>query len=414
VKRVIYDIALFLFPVLLRLVSPIHAKAKLMIDGRKHWEEELENSTLDGPTIWFHCASLGEFEQGRPLIEHIKKSHPNYGIFITFFSPSGYEVRKDYEVADYICYLPFDNKRNAIKLIELVNPSMAIFIKYEFWYNYLSELKNKRIPTFSISAIFRPDQQFFKKNGQFFRKMLACFDQFFVQNEASKNLLNKQGFNNVMVSGDTRFDRVKEVCSNPDKNVIASQFKGHGKVMVIGSSWPEDIEVLLPIINSSENKLKFIIAPHEVEKSKINKLCSKITSDFQLYSQVSDAKIHESKVLIIDNIGMLSSLFQYGDIAYIGGAFGEGLHNILEAATFGMPIVFGRGKDNHKYQEAVDLVDLGGAFEISDSPELKKLLDRLLDDEAYLESTSKICSDYVDKNAGATERIMNSLINYLN
>lgn len=385
-----------------------------MINGREDWEEELKNNMFDGPKIWFHCASLGEFEQGRPLIEHIKKTYPDYGIFITFFSPSGYVIRKNYEEANFISYLPFDSKNNAVKFIGLLNPSLAIFIKYEFWYYYLSELKHRGIPTFSVSAIFRQEQQFFKKNGQFFRKMLECFDQFFVQNEISKYLLNEQGFNNVTISGDTRFDRVKEICSNPTKNEIARKFKGHEKIMVIGSSWPEDINVLLPIINSSEYKMKFIIAPHEVEKSKIKKLCSEITTDFQLYSQANNATIHQSRVLIIDNIGILSSLFQYGDIAYIGGSFGEGLHNILEAATFGMPVIFGRGQDNHKYQEAVDLVELGGAFEVSDSNELKKVLNTLFANASNLDKASKISSDYINKNAGATGRIMDYLINHLN
>ncbi len=385
-----------------------------MINGREDWEEELKNNMFDGPKIWFHCASLGEFEQGRPLIELIKKTYPDYGIFITFFSPSGYVIRKNYEEANFISYLPFDSKNNAAKFIGLLNPSLAIFIKYEFWYYYLSELKNRGIPTFSVSAIFRQEQQFFKKNGQFFRKMLECFDQFFVQNETSKYLLNEQGFNNVTISGDTRFDRVKEICSNPTKNEIARKFKGHEKIMIIGSSWPEDINVLLPVINSSEYKMKFIIAPHEIEKSKIKKLCSEITTDFQLYSQANNATIHQSRVLIIDNIGILSSLFQYGDIAYIGGSFGDGLHNILEAATFGMPVIFGRGQDNHKYQEAVDLVELGGAFEVSDSNELKKVLNTLFDNASNLDKASKISSDYINKNAGATGRIMDYLTNHLN
>lgn len=384
-----------------------------MMEGRKDWENELKKNTFTGPIIWIHCASLGEFEQGRPLIEQIKKDYPKYGIFITFFSSSGYEVRKEYNLADYICYLPFDSRNNAKKFIEILNPSIAVFIKYEFWYYYLLELKKNQIPTFSISTIFRPEQQFFKKNGQFFREMLSCFDHFFVQNEVSKELLNEQGFNHVTVSGDTRFDRVKEICSNPKKIEIANQFKGKDKVMVIGSSWPEDIEVLLPVINDSGYKVKFIIAPHEIGKEKIKSLTKDIVIDYQLYSEADPATINSAKVLVIDNIGLLSSLYQYGEIAYIGGAFGEGLHNILEAATFGMPIIFGRGKDNSKYQEAVDLVRLGGAFEVSDSREVKRIIDGLLDDRGKLESTSKICSDYVNNNSGATKMIMDYLNEYL-
>lgn len=383
-----------------------------MIDGRMNWENELKKNISDAPKVWIHCASLGEFEQGRPLIERIKKHHPTHKIFITFFSPSGYEIRKNYAEADYISYLPFDNREDASTFIELLNPSMAIFIKYEFWYYYLTELKSKQIPVFSVSASFRVEQQFFKKSGSFFRKMLSCFDHFFVQNDTSKQLLVGQGINSVTVSGDTRFDRVKEICSRPRKIETAQRFKGNDKVMVVGSSWPEDIEVLLPIINDPEQKLKFIIAPHEVEKSKIKKICDSITVDFQLFSQADIASIHQSKLLIIDNIGMLSSLYQYGEIAYIGGAFGEGLHNILEAATFGMPIVFGKGTKNVKFQEAVDLVKQGGAFEVSDADELKQTIHGLLSDSNSLDKAAKICSDYVQDHAGATEKVMDYINKY--
>ncbi len=384
-----------------------------MSEGRKNWESALKNNIPTGPKIWFHCASLGEFEQGRPLIEQIKKEHPEYGIIITFFSSSGYEVRKDYDGADYICYLPFDSGKNAKKFIDLLNPSMAIFIKYEFWHYYLSELREQKVPTFSVSAIFRPDQPFFKRNGQFFRNMLAGFEHFFVQNEASKQLLKNQGFDNVTVSGDTRFDRVKEICSHPKSIKIAQLFKGVDKVMIIGSSWPEDIELLLHFINDNNNKIKFIIAPHEIGKEKIRKLTGGITVSFQLYSSADPNAINTAKVLIIDNIGLLSSLYQYGDIAYIGGAFGEGLHNILEAATFGMPILFGKGKDNIKYQEAIDLVNLGGAFEVSNYKELKGIMKEIFEDEAQRQKASMICADYVNNNAGATERIMDFLNKYL-
>lgn len=384
-----------------------------MVDGRNDWESELKKNTTTGPKVWFHCASLGEFEQGRPLLEQMKRDHPEYGIFITFFSPSGYEAMKNYDLADYIFYLPFDSSINAKKFIELLKPSMAIFIKYEFWHYYLLELKKRKIPTFSVSAIFRSDQQFFKKRSHFFRNMLMGFEHFFVQNETSRQLLNSHGFDNVSVSGDTRFDRVKEICSNPHAIEIAALFKSSEKVMVIGSSWPDDIEVLLPYINDKKNRIKFIIAPHEVGKEKIKKLVKGIAVKYQIYSKADPNTIHSAKVLIINNIGMLSSLYQYGEIAYIGGAFGEGLHNILEAATFGLPIIFGKGKDNNKYQEAVDLLRLGGAFEISDSQELKTTMDGMLDDHMKLESASKICSDYVNNNSGATKKIMTFLDNYL-
>ena len=413
-KQRIYDIALFCFPILLRLIRPLHKKADLMIQGRKDWESDLAKQTFNGKKVWVHCASLGEFEQGRPLIERIKELYLGHSIIVTFFSPSGYEVKKDYDQADYICYLPFDGKTTSKRFINMLKPDVAIFIKYEFWYYYLKELERNRIPTFSVSAIFRPEQQFFKKRGHFFREMLACFDHLFVQNESSKKLLNLQGFNSVTVSGDTRFDRVKEICSNPKKIEIADQFKSNEKVLVVGSSWPEDIELLLPIINNPEVKLKFIIAPHEVEKAKIKKICDGIKSDFQLYSNTNIETVQLSKVLIIDNIGMLSSLYQYGEIAYIGGAFGEGVHNILEAATFGKPVIFGRGKDNKKYQEAIDLLMLGGAFEISSTNEIELVLENLLNNNGVLQKASNVSEGYVNSKTGATNVVMNYLSKYLN
>jgi len=289
---------------------------------------------------------------------------------------------------------------------------LAIFIKYEFWYNYLIELKNNNVPTLLVSGIFRPDQQFFKKGRSFFKEMLNCFDHFFVQNETSRNLLSSIGLENVTVSGDTRFDRVKEICSNPRDIPLAEKFSGKEIVMVIGSSWPEDMEVLLPLINS-EIQLKFIIAPHEIEKEKIQRLIDGIRCNFQLYSNANGDTISSAKALIIDNIGLLSSLYHYGKIAYIGGAFGEGLHNILEAATFGMPIFFGKGKDNHKYQEATDLLALGAAFEVSNSTETMNLVKDLIEDPKKLYSLGVVSSDYVHKNAGATEIITHHIDKYL-
>lgn len=385
-----------------------------MIDGRMNWEKDLADHSLTGKRVWIHCASLGEFEQGRPLIESVKNAHPNHSIIVTFFSSSGYEVRKDYDQADYVCYLPFDGKTESNRFIELLKPDLAIFVKYEFWYHYLNELKRREIPIFSISAIFRAEQQFFKKSGSFFREMLSCFDHFFVQNESSKSLLNSQGFENVTVSGDTRFDRVTEICANPQSVEVVEVFKGINDVMVIGSSWPDDIQVLLPIINDSTTQLKFIIAPHEIEHENIKKLCDGINVDYQLFSQADQKTIQSCKVLIIDSIGLLSSLYQYGEIAYIGGAFGEGLHNILEAATFGMPIVFGKGKDNHKYKEAIDLVELGGAYEISSSNEIKSVLDQVFGREEKLEELSNISKEYVISKTGASAIIMDYLRKYLN
>ncbi len=412
-KQRIYDIALFSFPILLRLISPFHKKAKLMIEGRLNWEKDLLDFTTAGKRIWIHCASLGEFEQGRPLIELIKRQYPKNKIVVTFFSSSGFEVMKSYKDADYIGYLPFDSKKNAQRFIEVLKPSIAIFIKYEFWHHYLSELKKKGIPVFSVSALFRKEQQFFKKNGGFSRRMLFCFNHFFVQNNVSAQLLKKLGFDNVTISGDTRFDRVKEICSNPERNEIAEIFKGNEKVLVIGSSWPADMDVLLPFINDLDNPIKVIIAPHEIGVDKINKLVKGINVNYQLYSNPNRKKLVNAKVLIVDNIGLLSSLYQYGDIAYVGGSFGDGLHNILEAATFGLPLIFGKAKGNNKYQEAIDLLKLGGAFEVSNAQELGIILKRLILDETYHNKVSKLSSGYVTDNVGATETIINSLNKYL-
>jgi len=352
-----------------------------------------------------HCASLGEFEQGRPIVEAIKKNHPSCSLVLTFFSPSGYEVQKNYELADLVLYLPFDSPRNAARFIELVNPAFAIFIKYEFWYNYLSQLKSRRIPAYLVSGIFRHEQFFFKKGGSFFREMLHCFDHFFVQNAASKQLLNSIGLQNVTISGDTRFDRVVDICSKPMSIEVAKKFADQHMVMVIGSSWSEDMEVLYPLINGALD-IKFIIAPHEIEKSEIRKITDGLSCTYQLFSEAGEEGLLDVRVLVIDNIGMLSSLYQYGEMAYIGGAFGEGLHNTLEAATFGMPIVFGRGKDNHKYQEAIDLVKLGGAFEVSTANELQQIISSLLHDSDKLDKVSAISRKYVKNHAGATSIFM--------
>ena len=346
-------------------------------------------------------------------MEKMKELYPDLAIIVTFFSSSGYEVQKNYELADCVCYLPFDLKSEAKKFIDLLKPDMAIFVKYEFWYNFLSELKAREIPTVSVSTIFRPQQQFFKRNGQFFREMLDSFQHFFVQNDISKKLLLEQGYRNVTISGDTRFDRVIEIAEQAKDVQLVQAFKGSSKTMVIGSSWPDDMKVLLPIINEPKINLKFVIAPHEVERTKVEKLCRDIVVDYQLFSYPNIEKIEGCRVLIIDSIGLLSSLYRYGDIAYVGGAFGDGLHNILEPATFGLPVIFGKGKDNYKFQEATDLLKLGGAFEIENSMELRRIVERLLDDDGKLKQTSKICKDYVHANSGATNHIMNHLASYL-
>lgn len=411
--KVLYNSGISLFSILLRLLSPFHEKASLMTKGRRGWEAKIIEANLGHGSVWFHCASLGEFEQGRPIMEAIKRKFPGIRMVVTFFSSSGYEVRKNFEMADLVLYLPFDSPGNARKFIGLISPRIVIFIKYEFWHNYLKELKKRAIPVFLVSGIFRDEQKFFRKGWDFFRNMLTCFDHFFVQNEQSQTLLHSIGFQNVTVAGDTRFDRVMEICSRPKQIDLAKLFANNSTVMVIGSSWPQDMEVLLPLINDETNSLKFIIAPHEIEKSKIQKLTQSLKCNFQLYSEAQPEQMGEARVLIIDNIGLLSSLYQYGDLAYIGGAFGDGLHNILEAATFGMPIIFGKGKDNHKYQEATDLVAQGGAFEVSHSEELIRVVEGLISIKKLLSQASNISSAYVRNHAGATATVMKHIETYL-
>ncbi|MCG8306078.1 MAG: 3-deoxy-D-manno-octulosonic acid transferase [Cytophagales bacterium] len=412
-KKILYDIALGSLPVLLRLSSPFYPKAKLMTRGRRNWQKKLSAKEFTGKKVWIHCASLGEFEQGRPLIESVKKNYPHHSVIVTFFSSSGYEIQKDYKLADLVCYLPFDGAKSSRLFIDILDPDVAIFVKYEFWYYYLKELKSRKTPTFSVSSIFRPEQHFFKKNGKFFREMLLCFDHFFVQNENSKALLSDLDLENVTVSGDTRFDRVAQICSEPKRIELVEKFKGSSKVLVIGSSWPEDMEVLYPVIHKERVGLKFVIAPHEIEPAKIKNLCRGLKVRYQLFSSMESNTISEAKVLIIDNIGLLSSLYQYGEMAYIGGAFGEGLHSVLEAATFGIPVFFGKGKDNHKYQEAADLVKRGGAFEINHVGELEANIVQLLSNEKRINEVSEISKDYVNSKVGATDKIMNHLKRYL-
>ena len=401
------------FPVFLQIAALFHHKAKLMINGRKNWEKDLSARRPGGKIIWFHCASVGEFEQARPVIESIKISYPGYKIAVSFFSPSGYHAAKNNDLIDLITYLPFDNRKNARKFIEILKPELAVFIKYEFWYYFLAELKKHGITTLSVSSIFREDQQFFKKKENIFRKMLMNFDHFFVQDQTSGDLLRGVGIENVTISGDTRFDRVMEILQAPLDIPIAEQFKNGQKVMVAGSSWPEDMEVIYPAINDQQINLKFIVAPHEVEPAKIRRLCSGIRSEYVLFSKADPKTVSNYRVLVIDNIGMLSSLYRYGEMAYIGGAFGDGLHNILEPAVYGIPVIFGKDKSNRKFREAIDLVNLGGAFEVENSRDFMGILQKFLKDEEALNKASQIAGGYVESNAGATNRIMEKLHKFI-
>jgi len=405
-SRLFYQVGINAYTLLLYGVSPFHAKAKKMIAGRWHLFTDIEKKVSQNkqPVVWFHCASLGEFEQGRPVLEKITTDYPQYKIFLTFFSPSGYEVRKNYPGADFIYYLPLDSPANARQFLDLVKPKVAFFVKYEFWYNYLSELKQRQIPVFSISAIFRPNQLFFKSYGSFYRNLLYCFTHIFTQNKTSAELLATAGINHVTVTGDTRFDRVLQTAAMVENIPIVEAFKKDKPVFVIGSSWPQDINVLLPFVQKWADQVKFIIAPHEIHEKEIVVLEEKLSGRAVRFSQVGQQNPEHFSVLIIDNIGMLGSLYAYGDYAYIGGAFGKGLHNTLEAAVFGLPIFF--GPHYQKFQEAIDLVSAGVAFPVSSTAALDDAFSRIFADDNLYQTLSGQAKKYVKEQAGATNIIL--------
>ena len=405
----LYQIAIFGYSLIIRIASLFNPKANLWIAGRRDIFSEIKKKTdANLKTVWFHAASLGEFEQGRPVIEAFRQKFPGYKILLTFFSPSGYEIRKNYDGADYIFYLPLDTKRNATKFIEAVNPEIAVFIKYEFWFNYLKILHKKNIPAIVISAIFRKEQHFFKWDGGWFRKMLKNISLFFVQNDESKELLNSIGIDNVTVSGDTRFDRVMTIAKNTKSFPLVEKFAGDKVVFLGGSTWPQDEELIRSLTNDTDGKKKFIIAPHEIHKERIESI-EKLFSAFQTvrYSKATEQNVAEAKVLIIDGIGFLSGLYQYCYIAYIGGGFGKGIHNILEAATFGKPVIF--GPKYEKFQEAKELVELKGAFTVSTAAGLKEISGKLFDDNNYYNKAGEVCRNYVEKKAGATSMIIEGI-----
>jgi len=386
-------------------------KARLWTEGRKNIFGRIQKSiTINEKIAWFHCASLGEFEQGRPVIEQFRKLHPQYKILLTFFSPSGYEVRKNYEGADIIYYLPPDTPRNAKRFVELVNPSLVFFVKYEFWFNYFRAFKEKNIPLFVISANFRQGQYFFKWYGGWFRKQLKSISHVFVQNRESLELLEGIGITKVTICGDTRFDRVKAITENVRSFPVIQKFCEGSDIFIAGSTWPPDEKLLVNLINSGKTNYKFIIAPHLVDKLHIASLSEKIKKPFAKYSEAAEENMSRAQVLIIDSIGILSHVYQYGKIAYIGGGFGSGIHNTLEAATFGMPVIF--GPKYHKYPEAINLIKEGGAFSICNEKELQDIVMKLYNIPSFLKEASDIARNFVQKNTGATGKILNSLAGF--
>lgn len=400
----LYSLFIRLYHFGISLASLFNPKAKLFIQGRKGLISTIENKfSPKGKVAWFHCASLGEFEQARPVIEAFKSHFPNYSLVLTFFSPSGYEIRKNYKEVDFVCYLPIDTKNNANKFVEAINPTVSFFIKYEFWHFYSKALQKRNIPLLSIATILRPGQVFFRSYGSFYRKILLRFSQFFVQDHQTKDLLENIGITNCEISGDTRFDRVAKICESPRNLPLIEQFNNGQQVMVVGSAWEEDIDVLTSFINDTH--MKFIIAPHEIEEKFMRQMKKDFMRKTIRYSQLTeDVDPSAYEVLIIDNVGMLSSLYQYGDYAFVGGGYGKGLHNILEPATFGLPIFFG-DKNYEKFREAIDLIKLGGAMAIADYDALRVQFRSFSESKTY-EIASEINADYVKNNTGATKRII--------
>lgn len=407
-----YSLLIHLYALMIELASLFHKKARLMRFGQWKTNSILrEKIDRNAKYIWFHASSLGEFEQGRPMIEKIKAEYPQYKILLTFFSPSGYEVRKNYELADVICYLPFDTPFKVKKFLNLANPCMAIFIKYEFWGNYLSELKKREIPTYIISAIFRKEQLFFKWYGGTYRKMLHLFTHLFVQDEQSKNLLNNYGIDNVSITGDTRFDRVWDVY-NKRKEILPVEIfakqagENNQKILITGSSWPQDEEIFINYFNEQPD-IRLIIAPHEIHREHLMHIQSQLKRSFSRLSEDFNYESFDRDCLIVDSFGLLSSIYRYGDIAYIGGGFGTGIHNTLEAAVYGIPVIF--GPKYHKFKEAKDLIEVGGGFPVNNADEFNSRLNDFLSYPHLLEEAGKASGEFVKNNTGATDKILKEL-----
>ena len=380
-------------------------KMKLFTEGRKDIFEKLRKKIdPSDKTIWFHAASLGEYEQAVPVIEEVKKHFPKHKIAVTFFSPSGYEIKKNSTLADVITYMPLDTQRNVRMFLDLVHPETALFIKYEFWPNFLKELKHRKIPTLLVSGAFRKDQVFFKSYGSSMRSYLQTFEHFFVQNENSRELLNSIGFKNVTVSGDTRFDRVSNQLKQDNRLDFIEEFKNGKICTVVGSSWPEDEALMIDYINQSPENARFIIAPHTMKADRIKKLKQSLSVKTVLFTEKEGKDLRKFKVLIVDTIGLLSRIYSYADIAYVGGAAGDtGLHNILEPATFGVPVII--GKNFEKFPEAFELREHGGLFAVEEKSEFSRVLEKLITDKDFRNETGRLSASYISSNTGATEII---------
>jgi 3-deoxy-D-manno-octulosonic-acid transferase len=407
----LYDLATSLYHAGIRGAAPFHGKARRAIEGRRGlWKRlQVKAPELQG-CVWMHCSSVGEFEQGRPVLEALQKQWPEKKFLLTFFSPSGYDLFKGTKLADHIEYLPFDAAANADRFVSLLKPSAAIFVKYEFWFYYLDRLKRHNVPTFLVSAVFRPDQAFFKWYGVLNRKMLKCFTSIMVQDERSAELLRGIGLANVEVTGDTRLDRVKEIVDRNEELPLLRAFRQRmdGPILICGSTWEADEELLLPALKQLQEMPALVIAPHELGDTRIDALAGKLP---QLVSRWSANRIEENyRTLLIDSIGQLSRAYRYGDVAYIGGGFSDGIHNLLEPAAWGLPVIF--GPKHGKFTEAKALIEAGAGFEVKDRKGLVTILEKLLSDREFRERASAAASAYVERNAGATDRTVELIRNY--
>lgn len=403
----LYNIGILLYGLIIRLVAPFNSKAKQFVEGRKHiFNQIAQRINASEPHIWFHFASLGEFEQGRPVLEKIKAEYPGKKIVITFFSPSGYEIRKNYAQADGVFYLPLDTRRNAERFIRAINPEIAIFTKYEFWHHYFEVLAKRKTPLFLISGIFRPDQVFFKFYGGFNRNILKHVDWYFVQNQQSVDLLKSLNIDQVRIAGDTRFDRVAENADHPAELPLVRLFAQNNKVFIAGSTWPAD-ENIIKELATEMKEWKMVLAPHEIGAEHLKQI-EQLFPEAIRYSKLNEQNAGTSRILIIDNIGMLSSVYQYADITYIGGGFGVGIHNTLEAAAFGKPVIF--GPNYRKFQEAHDLLSIGAAKSIEDAQSLSTAFQLLKNNQ----KAGQLAKEYVAQQKGATASIYEKIKTYLN
>lgn len=399
----LYTLGIYLFSFVMRIAALFHPKARAWVEGRRGWRRKQKSaSNAPAPLLWIHCASLGEFEQGRPVIEGLKAQLPQLRVLLTFFSPSGYEVRKDYAQADHVHYLPLDTPANAKAFLDIWQPDIAVFVKYEFWYNHLQALQRRQIPVLLIAGLFRPGQLFFRPYGKPFRRVLRGFGHLFVQNEASARLLSAYGLEQHTTAGDTRIDRVWQIARAAPQNTVVEAFAQQHPVLVIGSSWPEDERHLLPFLNEYlPADWKAILAPHQIGESHLRDIEAGLQLPCLRYSAAASSEAEEkARVMIIDNIGMLSGLYQYGRIAYIGGAFGSGLHNTLEPIAFGLPVLFGPKYD--KFEEARYLVEAGGGFVVRDSAAVRQQFQQLLMPDVYRQA-AQAARQYIERNRGASQ-----------